>query len=107
MINSDIITRVAEKLSNDLQLYLQPGRLSKEECKEGLVKVLRSGATFGLRLLSQGARWGFGEWDIRERKDKDGMPCLVVLPALLKLTDKKGQFFSVSELRHEEFCYGF
>lgn len=107
MINSDTITKAAEKLSNDLQPYLIPGIVSKEESKASLEKTLRCGAKFGLRLLSQGARWAFGEWDIRERKDKKGRPCLVVLPALLKLTDEDGNFVRDSEVRHEEWCFHF
>lgn len=107
MINSDIITRAAEKLSNDLQPYLRT-EISKEESKVSLQKTLRCGARFGLRLFSQGARWGFGEWDIRERKDKDGRPCLVVLPALLRLTDSHGNPVPPDlEVRHEEYCLGF
>lgn len=85
----------------------QPGRISEEECKEGLEKTLRCGAMFGLRLLSQGAGGSFGEWDLRERKDTEGRPCLVVLPALLKLTDANGQIFPFPVVHREEYCFDF
>lgn len=108
MINSDVITRAAEKLSNDLQPYLQPTRIvSKEECKASLEKTLRLGAMFGLKLFSQGARWSFGDWDIRERNTKKGRRSLVVLPALLKMTDEYGHFLGDPLVLHEEKCEDF
>ncbi|MCJ1344866.1 hypothetical protein MMC31_003071 [Peltigera leucophlebia] len=108
MINSDIIKRAAEKLSNDLQPYLQPIRkVSEEECKASLEKTLRLGAKFGLQLFSQGARWSFGSWDIRERNEKKGRRSLVVLPALLKMTDEYGHFLRNPLVLHEETCVDF
>lgn len=105
MINSDVITRAAEKLSNDLQPYLQPiDIVSKEECQASLEKTLRLGATFGLNLFSQGPRWSFGNWVIRERNAEKGSRSLVVLPALLKMTDEYGQFYRDPLVLHEETC---
>ena len=101
-INSDIITRAAEQLSNDLQPYLQSGIVSKEECKASLEKTLRLGAAFGLKLFSQGARWSFRNWDIRERNEEKGRRSLIVLPALLKITDEHGHFLQDPQVLHEE-----
>lgn len=108
MINSDVITRAAEKLSNDLQPYLQPTQIvSKEECKASLEKTLRLGAMFGLKLFSQGARWSFGDWDVRERDTKKGRRSLVLLPAVLKMTDEYGHFLGDPLVLHEETCEDF
>lgn len=108
MINSDIIKRAAEKLSNDLQPYLQPiHKVSEEEYKASLEKTLRLGANFGLKLFSQGARWSFGGWDVRERNEKNGRRSLVVLPALLKMTDEYGHFLRDPLVLHAETCVDF
>lgn len=108
MINSYIIARAAEKLSNDLQPYLQPTAIvSKEESKASLEKTLRLGATFGLKLFSQGARWSFGYWDTRERNEEKGRRSLVLLPALLKITDEYGHFLRDPQVLHEETCVDF
>lgn len=68
VVNSDIIKGAAEKLSADVRLYLVLKSVSsEEERKESLEKTLRLEAKFGLRLFSQGAKWGFKNWDKNEK----------------------------------------
>ena len=75
---------------------------TEEERKESLKKTLRLEAKFGLRLFSQGAKWGFKNWDNNKKLGGIlGGHTIVMLPALLKMTNENGHHLSDPIIVHE------